>query len=186
MDVDADEVEGVEGEGVGEERKVGDALLRSRGRIEKMRDPEGAGAFALFPLLLSIYSPLLTLPCLPTHLLLILPCLPTHFYSLTMCTLLTFYSLTTCPLLARSAHLRSCLAARLIISRANAEDLILHYNTPAFLASNPDAFLGGHARGSGRIKKVLSSFLSFPFFPFFSFLFLSFPSIVMKRTNTDL
>ena len=44
--------------------------------------------------------------------------------------------------------------AKWIVSRAKQEDLILHYNTPAYLVSDPLSFLSGHARATGRLKKV--------------------------------
>jgi len=65
--------------------QVQDALLRSRGRIEKMKQPE--------------------------------------------------------------------LAVQWIASKANREDLMLHYNTPAYVTSDPNGFLSGHARATGRLKK---------------------------------
>ncbi|KAF9514762.1 hypothetical protein BS47DRAFT_840607 [Hydnum rufescens UP504] len=45
------------------------------------------------------------------------------------------------------------LAAKWIVSRAKQEDLMLHYSTPAYLASDPLSFLSGHARTTGRLKK---------------------------------
>ncbi|KAH7343612.1 P-loop containing nucleoside triphosphate hydrolase protein [Rhizoctonia solani] len=44
-------------------------------------------------------------------------------------------------------------AAAYIVSRAKHQDLILHYNVPAFQAGDVNAFLGGVARARGRIRK---------------------------------
>ncbi|CAE7144523.1 unnamed protein product [Rhizoctonia solani] len=44
-------------------------------------------------------------------------------------------------------------AAAYIVSRAKHQDLILHYNVPAFQPGDVDAFLGGVARARGRIRK---------------------------------
>jgi len=43
-------------------------------------------------------------------------------------------------------------AASWIISRAKPEDLIIHYNTPAFLHDDPSSFLTGLARVTGQLK----------------------------------
>ena len=86
---------------------ISDALLRARGRIEKMKRPELAGEQIDFNL---------------------------------------------CPIIQPSTAV-----AHQIISRANPEDLMLHYNTPAYNTSDPDAFLSGHARITGRLKKVAMS-----------------------------
>ncbi|CAE6482546.1 unnamed protein product [Rhizoctonia solani] len=45
-------------------------------------------------------------------------------------------------------------AAAYIVSRAKHQDLILHYNVPAFQPGDVNAFLGGVARARGRIRKV--------------------------------
>ncbi|KDN51158.1 hypothetical protein RSAG8_00787, partial [Rhizoctonia solani AG-8 WAC10335] len=44
-------------------------------------------------------------------------------------------------------------AAAYIVSRAKHQDLILHYNVPAFQPGDVNAFLGGVARARGRIRK---------------------------------
>ncbi|KAJ1308827.1 hypothetical protein OPQ81_004515 [Rhizoctonia solani] len=44
-------------------------------------------------------------------------------------------------------------AAAWIVSRAKTQDLILHYNVPAFQPGDVNAFLGGVARARGRIRK---------------------------------
>ncbi|KAF8759667.1 GNL3L/Grn1 putative GTPase [Rhizoctonia solani] len=45
-------------------------------------------------------------------------------------------------------------AAAYIVSRAKHQDLILHYEVPAFQPGDVNAFLGGVARARGRIRKV--------------------------------
>ncbi|KAG8679511.1 hypothetical protein FRC08_016937, partial [Ceratobasidium sp. 394] len=44
-------------------------------------------------------------------------------------------------------------AAAYVVSRAKHEDLILHYNLPAYTPGDVTAFLGGVARASGRLRK---------------------------------
>ncbi|QRV72572.1 GNL3L/Grn1 putative GTPase [Ceratobasidium sp. AG-Ba] len=44
-------------------------------------------------------------------------------------------------------------AAAYVVSRAKHEDLILHYNLPAYTPGDVSAFLGGVARASGRLRK---------------------------------
>ncbi|CAE6538003.1 unnamed protein product [Rhizoctonia solani] len=44
-------------------------------------------------------------------------------------------------------------AAAYLISRAKHQDLVLHYNVPAFQSGDVNAFLGGVARSRGRIRK---------------------------------
>ncbi|KAG8738582.1 hypothetical protein FRC12_016704 [Ceratobasidium sp. 428] len=44
-------------------------------------------------------------------------------------------------------------AAAYVVSRAKHEDLMLHYNLPAYTPGDVTAFLGGVARASGRLRK---------------------------------
>jgi len=48
-----------------------------------------------------------------------------------------------------------------ILSRANTEDLMVHYNIPAFIPGDITAFLRSVARSTGRIHKVRSTYFSF-------------------------
>ncbi|KAF8341274.1 P-loop containing nucleoside triphosphate hydrolase protein [Cantharellus anzutake] len=56
------------------------------------------------------------------------------------------------PLLTAKLGTISVLA-KWIISRSNPQDLIVHYNTPAFMHSSPSSFLTGLARVTGHRKK---------------------------------
>jgi nuclear GTP-binding protein len=42
----------------------------------------------------------------------------------------------------------------LLLSRSNAQDLMLCYNIPYFAEGDIDAFLTGLARANGRVRKV--------------------------------
>ena len=93
-----------------EEFRARDILLRSKGRIDRLKDPYPPGTYYIILLLLNY---------------------------------------TDSGAMKTVAH---------IVSRANAEDLMLMYSLPAFTKGDTSAFLAGVARSNQLVKKVCSFF----------------------------